>query len=365
MAQLFWTLICASSALVIEDTGFRNVVQHGQEQAPLPAGQCVKDTSQSCRHVSQGDLLDHLTQCLGGKSASFLDPAPGSMTTSPAKQASCSADTLNMPSGTCICGEGYCADTDLLCHRGSYQVINEIFTITTKAFPGEKLYMTPDGKVKIGVPPDYRAAQWRISVSGQGVKNLWTELYSDTILQEYESCQTLTDAYGLSFSNCDKIVGHTKDPRAGEMGWYVEIFGDGNPMKLGVPETSLQLRAASSWNMFYIDWVTKEGKACETRARNCPGDSGGFIFDPPLLGRMDFAIDRASGSLPPGLSAYRNTVGIVLVLFCCITCVFSTSSSTIKSAGHCLMIPFHQFARSMGFQQGAYLGGAKGDAFYK
>merc|ERR1719162_906940 len=184
--------------------------------------------------------------------------------------------------------------------------------------------MTSDGKVKIGWPPDPRAAQWRISVTGLGVKNLWTDLYGDTILQEYENCQTVTDAYGLSFSKCEKIVGHVRDPRAGEMGWYVELAG-GDDLQLGMKkEQYLQLRSASTWNIFFISALTKEGKACETRARNCPGDAGALIFDPPLLTRMDFVLDRGDGALPPGLAAYRFTVGVTLVLFCCIMCIFRT-----------------------------------------
>jgi hypothetical protein len=213
--------------------------------------------------------------------------------------------------------------------------------------------MTPDGKVKIGIPPDPRAAQWRISVTGKGVKILWTELYSNTIMQEYESCTTMTDAYGLSFTKCVRIVGNVADPRADEMGWYIELFGDkGHPTNpIGrQPQYFVQLRAANSWNMFYVSPLTKEGMACESRGRNCPGDSGAFSFDPPLVGRMDLLLDYAPGTLPPGLQAYVTTCIMAAMLLCCLSCVFTGEQKSGSFLSSFLMIPFKECARSFGFR---------------
>lgn len=108
--------------------------------------------------------------------------------------------------------------------------------------------MTPDGKVMVGYPPDPRAAQWRISVTGQGVKLLWTELYTNTIMQEYEKCTTMTDQFGLTFTKCARIVGHVQDPHAGEMGWYIELHGDdGTHQHLGQPvQEFVQIRSANT-----------------------------------------------------------------------------------------------------------------------
>jgi len=355
VVQLLWAFVLASTTFA-EDDDLRRIAQHGVQPAAGPErrGTCVKDTSRPCRHWTKGTIVDHTTQCVGGSGAPFLAVNPVS-TNASAHQAYCSADKLkDTLSGSCICGPGYCADTDMLCHRGSYQIINEVFTITTKAYPEEKLYMTADGKVKVGVPPDPRAAQWRISVTGKGVKILWTELYTNTILQEYETCSTMTDQFGLSFTKCALIVGNVPDPRAGEMGWYIEIFGDqGGRFGMLPAEVYVQLRSVDTWDMFFISPFSKEGRACEARGRNCPGDSGAFKFDPPLMERMDFVLDTAPGSLPPGLAAYRGTVIAVFILLGCLMCVFTADAKSLSGVTKCLKIPLQQLARTLGVPQGA------------
>jgi hypothetical protein len=240
----------------------------------------------------------------------------------------------------------------MLCHRSGYQIVNEVFTITTKAYPNEKLYMTPDGKVMSGVPPDPRAAQWRISVTGKGVKILWTELYTTTVMQEYESCQELTDQFGLTFTKCVRIVGHVPNPRAPEMGWYLELHDGDHHLGLH-PREYVQLRSASTWDLFYISPLTREGKACESRGHNCPGDSGAFSFDPPILERMDIVLDSAPGALPPGLAAYRTTVFLAAALICCLGCVFNADSQSLSTCTTILMIPFSQIAHQIGLGKGA------------
>lgn len=365
-AQLLWTLPWVLSASGEEDGTLREVVEHGLLQAQPAAlprtGLCVKDTARSCRawHKDSSNYIDHVTQCLAGTgSPHFLDASAAADPNQPqasADQASCSADLppQTAVAGTCICGPGHCADTDRLCHRGTYQMVNEIFTITTKAYPNEKLYMTPDGKIKLGYPPDPRAAQWRVSMTGQGVKILWTELYMNTIMQEYESCATVTDSFGLSSTQCSRIVGNVPNPRADEMGWFIELFGDVGHQRLGLqPESHVQIRSASTWDMFYIDPLTKEGMACETRARNCPPESGAFKFDPPLVGRMDFVLDYAPGTLPPGLAAYTTTVMAAGILVFCVSCVFASDRKSKGCCTDCLLIPFREIASHFSFGQGA------------
>jgi len=366
-ALLLWALPFLLSALGEDDT-FRDVAEHVIQQAPaeIPrTGLCVKDTSRSCRKWTKdsSNYIDHITQCLSGSgNPHFLDAGSSANPNQPqasTDQASCSADIAGStaPVGTCVCGPGHCADTDRLCHRGTYQMVNELFTITTKAYPGEKLYMTPDGKVQMGYPPDPRAAQWRISMTGQGVKILWTELYTNTIMQEYESCATSVDGYGFSSTKCERIVGNVPNPRADEMGWFIELFGDKGQQRLGLqPESHMQIRSASTWDMFYIDSYTKEGRACESRAQNCPGDSGGFQFDPPLVGRMDFSVDYAPGTLPPGLAAYATTVLTAAILIFCVLCVFATPRSNLTCCLSCLLVPCEEIANCFGFGRGAKIG---------
>jgi len=362
--RLLWALLLTS--VCAEDRSFRGVTEHVVKQwpgvppavpgvpPPVPVGAkgtCVKDSSRTCRSFRQsGTVVDHITQCHAGSLDLNSGVADAQHTTN---QASCSADAVGSVagSGTCICGEGFCADTDMLCHRGTYQVINEVFSIISKAYPEEKLYMTPDGKVKVGYPPDPRAAQWRISVTGQGVKLLWTELYTNTIMQEYESCSTMTDMYGVSFTKCVRQVGHVQDVRADEMGWFIELHGDLGAQKHIGPnlEEFVQLRSANTWDMLYISASTKEGLACEARGRKCPGDSGAFRFDPPLLQRLDFNIDSAPGTLPGNLSAYFVTACMAGILICCLNCAFRTAGIHTPMR-NLLLIPCFEMARALGYR---------------
>lgn len=365
MARLLWALLWASCVSAKEQL-FREVYQHNLSEkaitswtpppggaAPRP-GMCVKDTSRACRAWHSGNVVDHVTQCIGQVAAPFLEVNPAATDIS-THSAFCSADMISDKSqrmGTCICGPGYCADTDLLCHRGTYEVLPDIFTISTKAHSQERLYMTPDGKVAMGWPPDPRAAQWRISVTAQGLKLLWTELYTNTILQEYESCTTMADAYGLQYTKCSRIVGHVPDPKMEEVGWYIELYEE-RQLALGTGvKNYVLLRSASTWDIFYISPLTKEGRACEARGRDCPGDLGAFTFDPPLAGRVDFVFDNAPGTLAGGLSFYTVTVVVALTLICCIIFVFNADRKSLKCMAGCLLIPFATCARSMGFKGG-------------
>jgi len=366
----FRQLLCASTCFLAifasaEEGTLREISEHGrQEVVDTPVGDmsrtgvCVKNTARQCKSLQNvGNVVEHLTQCVSGGAHPFLG-ASHEQQVAAQDQAQCSADVSATPSGTCMCGVEYCADTDMLCHRGGYQVLNEAFSIEAKAFPGEKLYMTPDGKVMVGQPPDPRAAKWHISVTGRGAKILWTDLYADRILQEYERCDTVTDVYGLTFTKCEMVVGAVQDPQAGEMGWSIELFtNQGASVQNAImdfAEVDVQLRSLSSWDMFYISPTTKEGMACEGRGRNCPGVSGAFRFDPPLAGRMDFKLDEAPGYLPPGLASYAVTVGLAVLALCCLTCVFTMDTSTKSLLAGCCLIPIKEMAACAGFRgQGA------------
>lgn len=349
---LLLTSVCA------EDRSFRGISEHSFKQTPVSVpkaiGTCVKDSSQPCKSWQRaGNAIDFINQCHTSQAMSTWESAA----ILEKNQPTCSADYVGSTadSGSCICGEGFCADTDMLCHRGTYQVINEVFSIIPKAYPQEKLYMTWDGKIMVGYPPDPRAAQWRISVTGQGVKLLWTDLYPHTIMHQYESCTTMTDQFGLPFTKCVGLVGHVADPRASEMGWYIELHGGFTGHHIGpIPQEYLQLASANTGEIIYISPSTKEALSCEARGRDCPGDAGAFRFDPPLLQRQDFTLDNAPGTLPVNLESYFATVCVAGILICCLSCAFNTAPSSSRRGGvrDILLVPFWAFATALGFRGG-------------
>lgn len=326
-----------------------------RERATLLAKSRVQAT------VRQGSGFDHVTQCSGGVTHHPLDfnPSAPNLTAS----ATCSANQpgATAPLGTCICGEGSCADKDGNCHRGSYLMINDVFTITAKAYGAtEKLYMSPDGKVKVGNPPDPAAAQWRIAVTRDGAKILWSDAYTNTILQEYQSCASTTDSYGLSHTLCQRVVGHVPDPNAADMGWRIELYGDAphDPLRQfrkSGDDIYVQLRSIETANMLFISPLTKEGLACEARGRNCPGDAGAFRFDPPLVPRTDIVLD-SPGGMPTALSTYMGTCIMAFILACCMGCVYGALpnseqgaiSKMVRGMSGCILIPCIQFSQVFG-----------------
>lgn len=348
------------------ETSLRDIAQHSRDESDQDSDQaqvvqiatCVKDTGRACKGANEASVVDHVAQCQGGTHNPFLGGYRSATQVNIKKHdAVCSADLPGgSPSGgTCVCGDGYCADADMLCHSGTYQVIGETFTISSKLFPEEKLYMTSDGKLVSGFPPDPRAAQFRVAVTGSGVKMLWTDLYSDAVLQEYERCITTTDAYGLSHSKCDDMVGNLKNPRASEMGWKMELWVPKHmkPHKAHEyfrPQEHIQIRAQASLKMLYINPTSREGMTCEARGGNCPGDAGAFIFDPPLIGRMDLTLDEAPGLFPPGLATYGITVSLALILLCCGCCVFGMDPKQTKFFASCLLTPMKSCASCLGFK---------------
>jgi hypothetical protein len=300
---------------------------------------CIKDTSQRCRS-SAGDILVHHTQCASGNHDPFLGTPLSGAGTHGEKRADCSANAPGHTGrhGTCLCKKGFCADVDRRCHRGTYALVSDTFTITTKKFgTKEVLYMTPDGRVMLGTPPDHRAARWKIAVTRGGKKILWSELYTNTVLQEYERCTDSLDLYGNMMRHCALVVGHVPDPRADEMGWYIEFAGE----DVGV--SHVHLRSVSTQNLFYIFSQTREGLACNRRQRSCPGDAGAFRFDPPVVGRMDLRLDKPPSRIPKQLMAYGITALVAMFLVCCISCAYNrgdrSHSQSHGSLGHICCIP--------------------------
>lgn len=304
------------------------LAQDTSAQEQTPVGICVRDTGKACKSWTNADIVEHVGQCAGGKYDPFAGVKPP--VTDPSKAiAECSANAVNGARiGTCICAQGFCADVDMRCHSENYLVVSDEFTISVRQW-GEQnhLYMLPDGQVQIGAPADLRAAKWRIAVTKSGVKMLYCDLYPESILNEWETCTPFVDQYGLTYQKCDLIVGHAKNPRADEMGWYIELDYDSldknrNPY--------VMLRSAHTGNLFYIDPESKTGRACGSTARNCPGLAGSFHFDPPLIMRDDIMLDGAPGKLPPALAYYASTVVIALVLTCCLGCIYTQNKVLSK-----------------------------------
>lgn len=213
--------------------------------------------------------------------------------------------------------------------------------------------MTPDGKVMMGLPPDPRAAQWRIAVMRSGIKMLWTEMYTESVLQEYESCAPVADAYGRTYDKCSDIVGHIPDPDAGVMGWTIELNGHPGARHLGIySEEDVILRASNSMKLLYISPLTKEALACgEERRQGCPGDTGTWRFEPPLQERVDITLDSPPGELPGNLTSYYTICFMALALLCCLGCMGKKSQNSLLRT---LMIePLKIFARAFGIKLSA------------
>jgi hypothetical protein len=191
----------------------------------IPAGICVKNTGQQCMGYDKAHFLDHFQQCAGGHHSEDFLSIGGAVTRSRAGNRTAYCNAHPSEKGLCHCKENYCADVDRTCHRGNYRLVGDVFSIKPKlAAWNELLFMNADGNVQLGVPPDPRAAKWRIAVTRSGVKMLWSELYINSVLQEYETCTTLYDAQGNPVQKCFLVVGHAANVRANEMAGALKIF---------------------------------------------------------------------------------------------------------------------------------------------
>lgn len=281
------------------------------ESSGKQAGVCILDTGKACKGEGQGSIVDHFYQCAGKGAVQEITSDPSERTEqSPEsvafRAAKCSADTQGLPTGTCMCQPGYCADVDMECHKEAYRLLDDTFTMTTAtAAAGELIYMAPDGVVKLGVPTDPATANWRISVTTHGAKLLWSESYPDHLLQEFQHCVDHNSALtGLRYQKCDMVVGHMKGVQADEMGWYVELHFQDEGASYSDGTDHYQLRAMHTWSVFHIDPDTKEGRTCQDRRTGCPGALGSLKFSPTLSDRVDFEIDVLSGYLPVGFKYY-------------------------------------------------------------
>lgn len=309
------------------------------EQQPAASEQpraavCIRNSGRPCKHWREGTIVDTVMQCRHKSSMSFM---PSAVNVS-SQRATCSLDqqTNSGEEGVCMCSPGYCADADLQCLPQEYKMLPDIFTITTKvSLQQEKLYMDADGTVKLGTPADPRAGQWRISETKQGVKLLSTEMYFQTVLQEYESCTSKTDEMtSLTWSSCELVVGHVQEPRADEMGWFISPADESAYRhiqdQLNMPDADLtgqlisdfqdffvNLRSAQTGDVLFVSPVSKIAQACQSTSNSCPGDHGALRFDPPLIGRADFQLDKTGTGLPQGIRIFFITscVFVILVLF--------------------------------------------------
>lgn len=310
--------------------------EQSKEEQPKEsrAALCVKNSGHVCKKYTEGAIVDTLMQCRRSQSSRLRTGSKNASAEN--HSATCDiSDDSEATHGHCMCMPGYCADSDLKCWQGEYRMLDDIFTLTIKdADIRDIVYMDADGTVKLGRPPDPKAGQWRISITPKGTKLLSTEMYLDTILQEYESCMTKQDDIsGLSWSSCSLMVGHTKEPRADEMGWFIEAHDphavDEINHEMHLPGANghsigkqfyVQLRSAKTKDVMYFNTFSKSAHACQATSKSCPGVSGAIAFDPPIVGRTDIKLDDLSSGLPIGIYAFLCTLSIffvaVLVLAC-------------------------------------------------
>jgi len=295
--------LAPSSALLAANKSF---------QPPQPLGQCIRNTGRACEPYKQGTILNYLDQCQSSEFSSGVSPEM------------CTVQD-GLPSGFCVCGEGYCADSTGVCQLGNGRVLGDSFKITTSLYgPDFYLFMTADGQVQLGQPPTAQAALWRISVGQDGVKQLWTEAYAQDILLGYEQC-VATLQNGLTYESCEQVIGHIPNAAADQGGWRIEMHPDSlgkmmwNPFSMLSRTTNfisrrwlgksasekesasahtssdfaMMLRSAKDQSVLFISPTNSMARACKQTSKSCPGDYGALIFDPILSSAANmFVIDH-------------------------------------------------------------------------
>lgn len=311
--------------------------------ATLPAGQCIKHTGRVCTPFSQDRFNDVLSQCANTQLLSAGDFLPRS--SSVPVEATCKSE-VGAGTGFCHCNEGYCADNDQNCKSDMNQVLEETYRISTKVFgTSNLLYMAPGGKVMLGQPADPRQAQWKIAVTPNGVKHLWTEAFPQATLQEYERCEARMDTKsGLTYTSCVVSVGHALEPSASDTGWYVEIHSPGY----------FQLRSIHDDHILFVT-EDKAVECCDALNMWCPSSYGALRFDPPLA---RFVFDEAEWDSQSG-----GSIKLYFLSYCvaiCLTCALCGLHSELHKRFDvketrfddglewCCLIPLYHMAALLG-----------------
>lgn len=324
----------------------------GQPQLPRnyepPSALCIKDTGRHCEPYDKQSqaVLDAMSQCHSNGATNWSAPSPRVSRMSRTGQ--CDEATQR-----CVCKPGYCADIDQNCHEGFYDMLSTPFRITTKSFGEDMpLYMTEDGKVKMGDPPSQAAATWHISIAPSGVKHLVTGAFRDVVLEESEDCTEIVDAEGFPTRACLTVVGHSSEPRADSTGWRFEAHSDFVDDRSGEQRVYLQIKNVNTGKYIFVNPPPrKEAHMCAPGSANCPGDYGALRFDPPFPTDM---IDPPPTLGNEAIETYMWSYALVVMLMLCIYCSYSNieakTSRFDDDVSWCLIIPLRELGRCIGLR---------------
>lgn len=331
----------------------RRLKEHtGQPRLPRdyepPAALCIMDTGRHCEAYDPHSqaVLDAMSQCHSHGATNFSAPSPRVSRMS--RTGRCDRDAQR-----CFCKPGYCADVDQNCHEGTYDMLSTPFRITTKSFGDDRpLYMTEDGKVKMGDPPSQAAATWHVSISPSGVKHLVTGAFRDVVLEEHEECTPIVGADGFPTRQCLTIVGHSSEPRADSTGWRFETHSDFYNKRTGETGIYLQIKNVHTGKYIFVNPPPlEEAHLCATGAAHCPGEYGALAFDPPFPSDMVDVPNPLGGE---AAEAYLWTYVLVVLLMLCIYRTYSNieakTSRFDDDVTWCLIIPLREFAKCIGLR---------------
>lgn len=313
-----------------------------------PSALCIRDTGKHCEPYdrSSGAILDAMSQCHTHNAVNFSAPSP--RVSHAAQSGMCDGEVQR-----CMCKPGFCADADMGCYEGTYDMLSTPFRITTKGFGQDMpLYMTRDGKVKMGEPPSEAAATWHVSVTRSGVKHLVTGAFRDVVLEEQTDCHTIVDSNGFPGRSCLSVVGHTSEPRADTTGWHFEHHSEFMDERSGDSGMYLQIRSVVTGSYMFIQPPPMdEAQMCVHGAANCPGDYGALRFDPP------FPLDLVDSPFTIGehsTNAYLWYYGLVLLVVICVYKTYSSleakSSRFDDDLSFILVIPLRNAAQCIGLR---------------
>lgn len=303
----------------------------GQPASP-PYAQCLRNTGRPCEMLNQlnASVVDIAQQCVGSTGLGFRTSHEDIVESSE----KCNAGGT-FPSGVCVCGEGWCADGESKCVPHQNTLLAQVHYITTKeGGPDKYVFMGPNGQVRLGTPPNWKAAQWRIAKTTDNVYHLYTAAYTDDLLDSFDQCITKVDQLtGYSYADCSSVVGHVPRPPASETGWYIERFN------LGLPkDTFVSFRSKDTNRYMFFDPRDGAGRSCLTRndMEECPGVTGAFRFTPSLYNNLEirFADHPVTGIIRAIHLGIWCVAIIVMVLLCCTNARFD--SRTARGDEHCL-----------------------------
>lgn len=252
-----------------------------------------------------------------------------------------------------MCKPGYCSDVDLGCHEGAYRMLSTPFRITTKTFGEDTpLYMTRDGKVKMGDPPSEASAIWHVSLSASGTKHLVTGAFRDVVLEEHEECADIVDGDGFPSKQCLNVVGQSSELRADTTGWRFELHSDFFNDRMGEGGVYLQIKNAHTGNYMFINPPPlEEAHVCIPGGARCPGEYAALLFSPPFPRDMLDIPDTLGQAADTYLWSYGLVVLVMIGIWRVYSNIEAKTSRFDDDLSWCIVIPLREFARAIGLRQ--------------